>query len=458
MKQKSVLILSLVAFALAGCVKENPISSSSPISSTPTSDVSSSTYVDPLANKTGLDLLYAIFGTYEKRNVTIDQFGVSKEYFMEKAYYIEYDENYASFYNQLGAFLYNHGFIVNPIQGVYEFEMDDDFVKVSTLESTQTTSDWLYGYMINSPADLNKWAIGEGIWENYDVNHPPKISKEEDSSSSSSLSLSSPIKKAAEDSSNSADELPKDQTEEGEKELDKEAKAIFYSTDSNVKLLVGTMAGLPFDQDSETGEYKTDSIDYVKARINQDNTLSFSLVYSEDLSAAKFNITDIGTTKGPGMMWDFFQASDDQYKGEAYEDVPAEYYGKKAKDGWTEKEISYFKRNYNNMVLPFPNGATYAMKTYSSTTFAAFTDDACGDITSSYIQQLKDDGWSELDESSLDESAKTEASPTYYKNLNADGSKQIRVSFNYSESKYPATDRWNKGTFTANIHRYPYSL
>ena len=110
------------------------------------------------------------------------------------------------------------------------------------------------------------------------------------------------------------------------------------------------------------------------------------------------------------------------------------------------------------MVLPFPNGATYAMKTYSSTTFAAFTDDACGDITSSYIQQLKDDGWTELDESSLDESAKTEASPTYYKNLNADGSKQIRISFNYSESKNPATDRWNKGTFTANIRRYPYSL
>ena len=184
MKQKSVLLLALAAFALAGCAKEEVSSSSSPISSAPSSEISSSTYVDPLANKTGLDLLYAIFGTYEKRNVTVDQFGVSKEYFMEKAYYIEYDENYANLYNQLGASLYNHGFIVNPIQGVYEFEMEDDFVKVSTLESTQTTSDWLYGYMLNSPADLNTWAVGEGIWENYDINNPPKSSHGEDSSSS----------------------------------------------------------------------------------------------------------------------------------------------------------------------------------------------------------------------------------------------------------------------------------
>ena len=203
---------------------------------------------------------------------------------MEKAYYIEYDENYANLYNQLGASLYNHGFIVNPIQEYIEFEMEDDYVKVSTLESTQTTSDWLYGYMLNSPADLNTWAVGEGIWENYDINNPPKSSTGEDSSSSSSLSLKTPINKAEEDSSDSSSsssELPKDQTEEGDKELDKEAKAIFYSTDSNVKLLVGTMAGLAFDQDSETGEYKTDSIDYVKARINQDNTLSFNLVYSD---------------------------------------------------------------------------------------------------------------------------------------------------------------------------------
>ena len=41
-------------------------------------------------------------------------------------------------------------------------------------------------------------------------------------------------------------------------------------------------------------------------------------------------------------------------------------------------------------------------------------------MSSSYISSVKDSGWTELDESSLDESAKTEASHLP-ENLNADG-------------------------------------
>ena len=194
MRKKFVLLLSLVPFFFASCHSPQPSStrdmpSSPDIISIPDGsfeDPKHSSSVDPYQGKEGLDLLYAIFESYEKRNVTVYQFGVSTEYFMEKAYYLEYDNDYLTLYNRMGGKLYNHGFIVNPIQGVYEFEMEDDFVKVSTLESTQTTSDWLYGYMLNSPADLNTWAVGEGIWKNYDINNPPKSSTGEDSSSSSS--------------------------------------------------------------------------------------------------------------------------------------------------------------------------------------------------------------------------------------------------------------------------------
>ena len=79
---------------------------------------SSSVVVDPLADKEGLDLLYAIFETYKSRNSTIEQTGVVTEYFLGDAYYKEYAPEYLELY---GAYVENHGFIVNPIQGIYEF-------------------------------------------------------------------------------------------------------------------------------------------------------------------------------------------------------------------------------------------------------------------------------------------------------------------------------------------------
>ena len=460
MRKKFVLLLSLVPFVLASCHSPQPSStrdmpSSPDIISIPDGsfeDPKHSSSVDPYQGKEGLDLLYAIFESYEKRNVTVYQFGVSTEYFMEKAYYLEYDNDYLTLYNRMGGKLYNHGFIVNPYQGIYEFTLDDQLVKVSSLESTQTSADWMYENMLNSPADLNVYAKGDDIWQVYDVNNPPKIKRDGDKTSASALKKTRIFKE-----NDSSTTLCADPTDVGEKELDKEAKAIFYSTDSNVKLLAGTLGGLSFDQDNETGEYNTDSIDYVKVRINQDNTLSFNMVYEEDLSAAKFDIQDVGKTKY-ALIFDFFHASIEQYRGEASSDVPENSYGKKTKTGWTEEENTYFKRNFNGKVLPFPSGASYAFKTYSSATFAAFTDDACGDISESYTKQLTLEGWTLLDESGLEDSKKTESTTTYYKNLNDDGSKQIRISFHFSPSKDPAHDRWNRGTFTANIHRYPYSL
>ena len=135
MKKRNTLFLAFLSLVLAGChsgtVVESTNTSSQGSNSLPaSSDIvpdsasskgSTSSSSDPLKDLAGLDLLYGIFDTYKDHNVTLSQFGVSTEYFMPKAYYIEYDPDYLNLYKQMGANIYSHGFIVNPIQGIYEF-------------------------------------------------------------------------------------------------------------------------------------------------------------------------------------------------------------------------------------------------------------------------------------------------------------------------------------------------
>ena len=390
---------------------------------------SSSVVVDPLADKEGLDLLYAIFETYKSRNSTIEQTGVVTEYFLGDAYYKEYAPEYLELY---GAYVENHGFIVNPIQGIYEFVEDFAMVKVTSLQSTQTNQDWMYDNMLNSPEDLFYFAKGEGMWQTYDPENPPVF---EETNSVKAMSDSS-----------SSEDMP---AMSSEKEDDLAAKAVFYSTDANVKLLCGILGQLSFKED-EDHNYDTSTLDMIKVRINQDNSLTFLPTY-QGFHPAIYDIKNVDSTELT-FISDFFDASDEEYQKQPY--------GKETKEGWSAEEKRYFKVNYG-YELPFPEGGSYAMKTYSSSTFAAFTDDGCGDLTESYTKQLRDAGWMLLVE---EKGKETETATTYYITTTADDpetakdeTKQVRVTFSYSAPESEDV-RWNKGTFSANIHKYPYMM
>ena len=188
MLKKIKFLFALVPFALVSCGGNNISSQVSSNSSIPdisfdsgnsslvsSSEENSSSSTDPLENKEGLDLLLAIFETYLSRNSTIEQTGVSTEYFMGDSYYIEYSEDYLQFY---GDQIKNHGFIINPVQGIYEFVEDFAYVKVTSLVSTQTDQDWMYDNMLNSPEDLYYFASNKDMWKEYDVENPPVFEEE----------------------------------------------------------------------------------------------------------------------------------------------------------------------------------------------------------------------------------------------------------------------------------------
>lgn len=394
--------------------------SSSPLSSE--TSLTSSTSL-PYEGKTGLDLLYAIFDEYEEtRNYTVRQEGVFTDYYFEQAYYRVYSNEMKEVYT-----VNDHGFIINPIQGIYDFTTDAlGSIVVNKLLSTYKTSDYLYDTILNCPGDFAQYCETESCWKVYDPENPPVFEEENVPT----------VKSFAVDNTSSSEEEPQLPSE---KEADKLAKAVFYSTDENAKLIAMTLAGLSFELD-ENGEYDTSSIDMIKVRINQDYSLTI-LPTVQNFHPAVYDIVDVNKTKNDTID-NYFSSSEEMYS------LPP--YGKSVKTEWTITEKGYFKKNFG-YELPFPIGASYAFSTYSSTSFAAFTDDACGDITNSYIKQLTDAGFSLLVE---DEDARTETSTTYYINTSEDGSTQVRVSFNYSN----ANPRWEKGTFTANIHKYPYSL
>ena len=438
MLKKIKFLFALVPFALVSCGGNNISSQVSSNSSIPdisfdsgnsslvsSSEENSSSSTDPLENKEGLDLLLAIFETYLSRNSTIEQTGVSTEYFMGDSYYIEYSEDYLQFY---GDKIKNHGFIINPVQGIYEFVEDFAYVKVTSLVSTQTNQDWMYDNMLNSPEDLYYFASNKDMWKEYDVENPPVFEEEKT------------VKTMGDE------DLP---AMSSEKQDDLKAKAVFYSTDPNVKLLCGILGQLSF-QENEDHEYDTSTLDMIKVRINQDNSLTFLPTY-QGFHPAIYDIKNVDKTK-LAFVEDFFDATPEEYEKQPY--------GKETKTGWTSEEKRYFAKNYG-YELPFPTGASYALKTYSSSTFAAFTDDACGDLTASYIKQLEDAGWTLLVE---EEGKETESATTYYitttpddPETTKDETKQVRVTLGYSAPESEDA-RWNKGTFSANIHRYPYMM
>ena len=427
--RKQTFILSIVSLlTLAGCqVQENSTSSRNlpsvdvnTTNSTPSSspDTQSSTSAsDSLDDKEGIDLLFGIFDKFlETRNYTIYQEGVSTQTYMENGYLCDYSEEYEQFYTNAK----DYGFVVNPVQGIYDFKIDGiGSIVVDNLISTYKTSDYLYNEIINHAGDFATYCEDEEMWNVYDVDHKPVFSDDN--------------KVKTMDDSSAEPEL------KNEDEDDRNAKAVFYSTDENVVILSCTLGGLNLFDDT-TGEYNLSSIDMIKVRINQDNTLTILPTY-QGFHPAIYDIKDIGTTTNAELS---------RYADAGDEELAIPPFGRSVKTGWTNIEKNYFIKNFG-YEMPFPQGASFTFRTYSSSTFAAFTDDDCGDITESYIKQLTDAGFTLLVE---EEGKETESSTTYYINKDETGEEQVRITIGYSNTN----SRYEKGTFTANIHNYPYHL
>ena len=403
--------------------------------------------VDPYPGLEGQDLLFAIFDSYASKNLTVEQEGVCTEYYMEKGYAMVYDDNYKQYYD-----INDYGFIINPVQGVYDYTLKNGQIAVSSALTYKTDSDFFYSEFLNSPVDLIQWGEYTDVWHDYDPENPPKFKDGE-------LVSASSIRRANGDSTETSEEngslVNPTGPSRSEADDDREARYVCYTTDADLKLIAAIQGQMPLsnetDADGNTLDtYDVSGIDMVKVRINQDYSLTF-LVSTEGFNGAIYTIKNVNTTAYQPMV-DYFNATEDDYTGKT-----DKAYGKLAPTSWTLAQAKYFRQNFGD-VMPFPEGASYTFRFYSGgSSMAAFSDDVCGDITESYTKQLTDAGWLFLDESGLSETQKTETGTTYYKNLTEDGSKQVRVSFNYAAPN-GTNARWDKGTFIANIHLYPHTM
>lgn len=407
--RKNLLVL-LSALFLSSCAGGTSVNSQNSESSADSTNTEASISVEEpeeefdvtkeYQDKTGVDLLYAIFDSYRYENSKLVNEGYATEYYLgSSAYFCDYID----YINEQG--YVDYGFVITA-QGTFRYHLDVGEVTLDNLISTSIDEYYIYDNLINSPEDLYYYGrkdpdTNENMWTQIETNPEDAVLAE--------------------------DEIP------DSKYYDALSLGAFTASCDQAKLLVGTLGNVPFSIDTETGEYDISAIDFVKVRINQDYSLHFE-IGTESFSAAMFDITNVCTTHHVDV-----------------ERFLANPYEKPNPTSFTAEQIAQMEKNVG-IVMPFPKEATYSM-TFTCNKIggglASFSDYLSGDITASYVKQCEAVGWK------LEEDDDTVvASVVLTMPRDESGTKFWKIALNYSEKN----ERYEYGCFTATLYVYPQEL